>query len=625
MNRVAGIIGTAASLAERELSLSNAFYCSDAELKVIHPFPDVTLGWNAKSSLVAFANNSDLFVMVYGSAYARNHGNVRVDNISSAAELLLKHELLENPFQSELAGSFIGFMGNRDGHRLLFGDPTGNRGPYFLNLKKELVFASHPLVCARLSGITELDRDLEDFLLIYGFLPEGRTAYRDVRLLGAGKLLSYSKGDCSEQNVGIIAQNSPAITQPNSDNELYDQLYEVLLSCTNDQLTTHGEVGVFLGGFDSALIAALLHRLGKRVRTYSFYYADTEYNQPHTDTLAAFLDCEHTWVNITPEVISKGLENYAEQYVQPTNWLNYLIQTTCVCERMRRNGIEYAYSGDGCDAIFLGYPGTYKRTYTFSRLPKLPGFLVSALIEIFSRPALDRRIGHPYRVAMSMLRATAMSMPARAFLTFRVMDETTVRALRLHDKPTHDETLESMVDRLAQSFNGCSIQRLGYAAKGFVSPNRAKLLACADVAGVSVHSPYMHPELRDFVAGIPDHMLREQSQNRLEDPGKICLMRMAERHHLLPVDVIYQTKLAAIDSPIDDWLESELRPSLDRALSGLPFKADPRQIDALTKRTWAEQLYKRHVGSTRVISDAISLLATYGAICGALTKTTPDR
>ena len=119
---------------------------------------------------------------------------------------------------------------------------------------------------------------------------------------------------------------------------------------------------------------------------------------------------------------------------------------------MREDGIDYAYSGDGCDAVFLGYPGTYKRTLTFARLPQLPSWLVKTLISILARPTLDRAIGHPYRVAMNLLRATARPMPERAFLSFRVLDEITLTTLRQGNKPEQYETIEAISKRLSEPF-----------------------------------------------------------------------------------------------------------------------------------------------------------------------------
>lgn len=623
MIQIAGIVNSHTSEDERTNIIVDALSSQKSSCKIVHPCKSMTLGWTSTSRLVAFERDNDKFAFVYGSAYSTSSTDaiVSVDAPGEFARLLLRTGCNLNISKLGVHGSYIAITGDRSGQFIICGDPEGNRGPYYTWNEKLLLFANHPLACARLNKRPEVDRGLEDFLLIYGFLPYGRTVYRDVRSLSkSNAIVSVGQGCSVVHNKQRSVQSSTEIVVPESEEALYDRLYELLLMCVKEQLPAARDIGVLLGGFDSALVAALLHKLGKKVHTYSFYYSDNSYNQPHVHTLARFLGCNHYWVHITPDVISKGINDYAKHYVQPSNWLNYLIQTTRACEEMRRNGIEYAYSGDGCDAMFLGYPGTYKRTSYFSRLPRLPSSLVSSLVYVLSQPLLDRSIGHPYRVAMNMLRAMSKPMPERAFLTFRIMDETTVYALRQGQEPDQDESTEDIVQNLAQPYAGSTIQRLGYISKSLISPNRAKLLAASDAAGVVVHSPYLHPALREFVAMVPDDMLRRQEQNSLADPGKVCLMRMAERHGLLPSEIIYQPKLAAIDAPIDAWFEAELRTSMSQALAGLPFEPDPRQLDAFIYRTVAERLYRRYIGSTRVISDAISLLVTYGAICGALSN-----
>lgn len=622
LNQLAGLTGAPGDRVSRENRLRKALKDSAAP-QITHPLPWVTLGWCGDAGLAAFATRDDRFALVFGSAH-RVTGNtdpgISVDNLEALTTYLVDHGIVDGQPLRGVGGSFIAVMGSQSGDLMLFGDPAGNRAPFFTNEGKTLAFASNPLICARLQVNPEVDRSLEDFLLVYGFYPDGRTAYRNVFQLQSGMELYYSGDKLKQHPLSVSTTVSPGSEIPGSDDALYNQLYDTLLACMEDQLATSPDAGVLLGGFDSALVASLLHRLGKRVHTYSFRYADAVYNQPHTDTLQDYLGCVHTWVDISPQIIAEGLDHYALHYVQPTNWLNYLIQTTHVCRQMRSDGIDYAYSGDGCDAVFLGYPGTYQRTLAFSRLPTLPAGLGKLLTAMLARTGPDRYFGHPYRVMLGMLRAMSRPMPSRAFLTFRVMDETTARAIRGNDIPPQDETIESVVSRLAEPFADLSIQRIGYAAKSLISPNRAKLLSCSDVAGVRVHSPYQHPDLRSFAAKIPDRLLREQGDSALSDPGKICLMRMAERHRLLPPEVIYQPKFAAVDSPVDEWFTGELRPALDHALAGLPFTPEKRHLEALIQVTRTEELYKRYIGSTRVISDAVSLLATYGAICGALNK-----
>ena len=623
MNRLGVLVGNTGEQAQRERRLRGAVYQDGVPIKVSHPSPHLSVAWSGNDQLAAVARQHDRFVLAYGSAYGisgSRKADVSVDDITGFAEHLLQRSGSSEFYLNDVEGSFIAVAGNQDDQILVSGDPTGNRAPYISVRGEELALSNQPLVCAKLSGSPQLDRGLEDFLLVYGFLPDGRTVYKNVRALQQGKLLRRQDGAWVENAFPGNGPPGPAADAPETEDVLFDRLYELMMRCTEDQLTSRPEVGVLLGGFDSALVAAVLQRLGKSVTTYSFRYADTEFNQPHTDTLSRYLGVKHRWIDITPEVIAAGLDRFAENYVQPTNWLNYVIQTVYVCEQMRDDGIEYAYSGDGCDSVFLGYPGTYKRTRAFARLPELPTSVVNALTGMFSWSQIDRSLGHPYRVAMNLMRSMALPMPARAFLTFRVMDEGTVRALRGTQAPTQDESVESIVRRLAEPYHGLPIQRLGYAAKGLVSPNRAKLVASLDVAGVRVHSPYMHTSLRRFAASVPVDMLREKSQSGVKDPGKICLSRMAEKHRMLPPEIIHQPKLAAIDSPVDGWFAGALRPSVEHALAGLPFVPDAKHVESLIKTTWAEDFYKRNIGSTRVISDAISLLTTYAAMASEVQR-----
>lgn len=620
MNIFAGLAGFDTSISDREARLRQALG-SQSDTTILHPADGISFGWVGDAALSAFKQNGSRFAAAHGQAYGIGGAcNVRLGQTDQLAEALVRHPPSVPDLQL-VVGAYIAATGDGNGSFRLQGDPSGGRAPYFCANGHELAFATHPLVCAQLLNQPTVDRGLEDFLLSYGFLPDGKTVYAGVTQLPLGKVLVQgAEGWAFEPLPSGIEKRS--FDPPASRTQLLDQLHEVMLACTRDQLNECEEVGVLLGGFDSALVAALLHKLGKRVRTYSFRYAESQYNQPHTDSLAHHLGCQHTWVDITPEVVAAGLESYGKSYVQPTNWPNYVIQTTQVGRRMVEDGLTQAYSGDGCDALFLGYPGTYKRTRAYAALPHIPPRIAQSLAAALESRALDRWLGHPYRVAMNLVRASGRPHPARSFLTFRILDDVSLRGLRSNDSPPQGESIESIVQRLAEPHAGLSLQRMGYASKALVSPNRAKMLGCTDVAGIGVVAPYMHPEMRRFTSTIPDELLRSAGPARLADPGKICLMEMASRHQLLPEEVIRQPKLAAIDSPIDDWFEGPLRDTLETCLQALPFEADPRHLSAMAKRTWAERAYKQHVGSTRVISDAAALLATYASACSALQKTT---
>ena len=620
MNRFAGVVAKGTATDERASLLLNAFGDDSEKLIIHHLLPDASIAWCGEDDLASLATDGSGFAATFGFGYSASGDDsprvVTPDSSASLAAYLLQRGNA-NPALG-LAGAFIALIGRKDGRHRLLGDHTGGRSPFYIVRNGMLAFASHPLTCARLAPNPQIDRSLEDFFLIHGFLPDGRTVYKDVFQVGPGSEVTQVSGSWAVVANDPPASGSEPSPAPSTEAELLEGLHDTMLRCLEEQLPQQPDVGVLLGGFDSALVASMLAGLGKRVHTYSFRYSDSEYNQPHTETLAKFLGCRHTWVDITPESIGQELASYGKRYLQPTNWINYVVQTANVAKQMRDDGLDFAYSGDGCDALFLGYPGTYKRTLTYSRLPRVPDPLVKLILLATGSQFLDRALGHPYRVGMNLVRALGREMPTKAFLSFRILDEVSVDALRNGDDPSQSESVEQIAARLAAPFAGTSIQRLGYAAKAFVSPNKAKMLACMDIAGIRVLSPYMHPHLKRFASGIPDSFLREKAQSDLSDPGKICLMKMATKYALLPDAIIHQPKLAAIDSPIDDWFSGVLRPDLERAFQALPFTADERHLRSLIEPTWAEVLYKRHIGSTRVISDAASLLASYGAFCAAL-------
>ena len=509
----------------------------------------------------------------------------------------------------------------------LAGDPLGLRTLYLWADDETTIFSSNISVLgAALAGDCQLDRSYEDFFLLQGFHPFGRTVLAGVQALPPATVrrvdLTGSEPDqLTHENRPIawpVTPPEPAATE----DELVEQLHTVFMEALSDQLPrTPGRVGVLLGGFDSALVAAALHALGAEVRTYSFHYEQDRFNQPHTDTLASHLGIEHTWVPIRVAHIEAGLRRYALDFNQPTNWPNYVIQTAVVLERMATDGIRFAYSGDGCDSVFLGYPGTYRRARLFELAGRTPRRLVDGAVRASSSQWMERRAGQPLRVARHLLRSGQRDPAVRSLLSFRILDEASLRHLRSEDAPHQAEEFEDIAEKLAAPHRHLSPVRLGYQGKSLVSPNKNKMVGGADQTGISVSAPYLHPTLKAFALSIPEELSRPGGDVPAKAAGKQILMKMADATGLLPPEVIYQKKVAAVDAPIDEWYEGPLRPVLDESFAGLPFDIDPAFASSLANRTLPERFFTRFIAADAVVSHAASLLATYGRY-GALVRGT---
>jgi asparagine synthase (glutamine-hydrolysing) len=509
------------------------------------------------------------------------------------------------------------------GKLMLGADPLGLRTLYYYVSPDETSFAygSNLRALAAVTGsISRLDRSLEDFFLIYGFLPWQRTPYQGVRAVPPGTLLEWSAGSITSHQIrssSVRASEQPLARLPEP--IIVRRLYETFMACVEEQASESADAAVLLGGVDSALVAAALHRLGKRVTTYSFSYADQRFDQPHTDTLVRHLRHEHHWVRIGPRVIAQGLQTYATVFNQPTNWPNYVIQTDYLCAAMREAGHQYCYSGDGCDALFMGYPSVARRARLVGGRWRLPKPALRILIGALGRYGLELRLGQVYRIGFNLLRLLTRSMPERGHLTFRIFDETSLPRLRNYvQAPPQDGPIDELLARLARGLDGMSPLRLAYLGKAAVSPNRAKIVGSEDHNGVIIQSPYLHPALRAFAVQLPDSLFRPKAEaHGQHDIGKYVLAKMAQSERLLPDEVIYQPKLAAIASPIDQWYANELRTTAEQMLKGLPFAVPQRYLQSLLADLTAERLYKKYLSTDQVTSHAISLLATYASFTAA--------
>ena len=157
-----------------------------------------------------------------------------------------------------------------------------------------------------------------------------------------------------------------------------------------------------------------------------------------------------------------------------------------------------------------------------------------------------------------------------------------------------------------------SYARKIYFGKSQISPNRNKLVSSMDVAGLMIESPYLHPALKAFAASLPDTALRPVGSESVKE-GKLLLMQLAESRELLPREIIFQPKFAAIKSPVDEWYAGTMRPFLLGMMRHLPFEANERYVRSLIQDLAVERFYKRYLSDDRVVGLAASLLATYAS------------
>lgn len=556
-----------------------------------------------------------LGMIIGGAPDWQGPGNPIDDPDAAAAYLLQRYRSHGTRFLDHVPGTYVLALHDSDkGEAFLATDPGGGHSLFVRETGEGIQFATNlSLMPTAFAGIT-LDRGLEDFVLGYQFLPHGRTVYAGVHALPGGTLLQWHQGHIERHKIAAWAGDAPDLSQASLE-EAMDALHDGFLQAIEDVAPTHERVAVMLGGFDSALVAAGLRRLGKTVETFTFEFADRSFNQPMTDRLSAEIGSSHHWVPIGPEVIADGMRNYARRFnltaVQP----HYPIESVEVCRAIRAAGLKHALTGDGCDGLFLGYPTIYRRTRVVEALAKIPAPVRSLAESVLGSRALERRLGHPLRVGRNLMTMLRREPLVRDHFAARALDNTSLEWARGEDLE-QERNVEDILRDLAQPVEHLSRVRRAYHSKALAGSNRNKVEGCFDTAGVAIVSPFSHPRFAKLAGSMSDELSRPQDGPA--NMGKHALMQMAVTRGLLPSEIVYQPKRSPAEAPVDGWYRGDLRPLMEDLLGQLPFDIDRGFADSLFSRKASEDLFRRKVALDTIASHALTALATYGAFNGVL-------
>lgn len=537
-----------------------------------------------------------------------------IDRPDDIAALLLKRFVdFPQTFLNDVIGQFVVIVGDKRYPRATVAtDASGLRKAYYTNTPNGIFFSTnlHLLSGAFPSG-PRPNREVEDFFLGYEFLPDSQTLYQDVFRLRSARL-DIEGNHLEEATIQACPAQANTADPPQTTDEgkVVADLYEVFMETMKLLMPSDKRVGVAMGGFDSALVASALCRLGKTVETYSFSFERNELNQPMIDRFCDAVPVKHHWVPITADVIAKGLEEYALWFNQIASQPHYLIQFGHVIATMQKHGIMHTFTGDGCDEVFLGYPIVHKRATIFSRMGRLPLPVRNLLLWLLSSALLERNLGQPLRILRNIITILARTEPTRGHITNRIFDDITLAHIRKSAPPVQPKSSEQILEELALGLDSLSPIRLAYHGKAAPGLNATRNEGAVSMSGLTIQSPFTHPMLTSFAKKLPDELSRPKEKSKSAVTGKYILMRMAEDHGLLPSEIIYQPKASPVTSLSDYWLMNDLQNLVKQLLTDLPFQYDRRNIQALSSYKLAEELFRKRTLGQFAFKN-VSLLLTY--------------
>lgn len=390
----------------------------------------------------------------------------------------------------------------REKKLLLARDPLGMKPLYYTarGMAGGWAFASEIKAFLALPGFrAEVDpRSLQQYLEFGYVFDASDTMLDGVHKLPPGHAMQIVAGGAGAP-YAFFTRPAVRAAAERSVEQTADELHATLSQVVQEHLVADVPVGLLLsGGLDSSVIAALAAR-HSRVATISMGFAESAIDErAYARTVANHIGSEHQEVLIHQHEIVENLEDMVLFFDDLfADWGT--LSTRLLYKKCRDLGVKAVLVGEGSDELFAGYP-------VFQAADNGRGPAAWQLFQLYRRYA-GRRYGSQFREFFALMQKYRAQRDGSMF-----------EAVRL--------------------FESCNQMPNNYVMK-------------VDKASMSVSVEARAPYLDRRVAGLAYSIPR--SQLLAEGTDKFVLRKMAERHQLLPGEIIWRTKFGA--SIAASWMD----------------------------------------------------------------------
>lgn len=322
-------------------------------------------------------------------AFAQQNVSLRTNSDSEVLVEGLHRE--GRAYIEKLRGMYAFAYWNRATRTLtLARDRFGEKPLYYCETPEGFLLFASEIGALRAAGLASFDHAADavaDYFL-YGYVPEPKSIYRQVRRLEPGTTLTAGPN----RRTALHRYWRPAFDPDGAMDfrAAQGELLDLLDDAVEAQRVADVPLGAFLsGGVDSAAIVSSMALKGGEVRTCTIGFDDASADEREAARRTATrYHTEHSEDVATLEVaglIDRIAAIYGEPFADPS-----AIPTYLVCGAARRH-VTVALSGDGGDEIFGGYR-RYRMFAAEDRLRRaLPAGLRAATFGALGRiyPKLD--------------------------------------------------------------------------------------------------------------------------------------------------------------------------------------------------------------------------------------------
>ncbi len=468
-------------------------------------------------------------------------------------------------------GMFAFALWDRNRQALFLARDRLGKKPLYYSLLGDgcLVFASELKALLVHPGLKrELDPCAVEDYFAYGYVPDPRTALRDVYKLPPAHTLLIERG--RPMTLPREYWDMPfASVGPISEADAQAELIERLRDAVRVRLISEVPLGAFLsGGVDSSAVVAMMAGLSKEpVTTCSISFGDPAFDESaYAANVAQRYGTRHRVERVAPDdfdLVDNLVTVYDEPYADSSAMPTYR-----VCELARRQ-VTVALSGDGGDEALAGYR-RYRLFLFEERLRRLMPLAVrrplfSLLGTLYPKADWAPRV---FR-AKTTFQALARDSVEGYFHGVSILPDALRAQLfsdafrRRLDGYRAIEVFRHHARRAPTDDSLALVQYLDY--KTYLPGDILTKVDRASMAhSLEVRAPLLDHQLLEWISGLPASLKYRAGE------GKYILKKALEPY--LSKEILYRSKMG-FSVPLASWFRGPLRTRLRDAVLGNSLKA----------------------------------------------------
>lgn len=454
------------------------------------------------------------------------------------------YEEFGDDFVSRLHGMFaLALWDGRRRRLTLARDRMGKKPLVYAWTREGFVFASEIQALLSLGIDRAVDEQAIRDYLTYGYIGAPRTAFRLIRKVRPGQVLSLSEGSLEERPYWRLSfEPKRRLDEPDA----IAALDAAFAKAVTTRLISDVPLGAFLsGGLDSSTVVAYMARASAApVSTFAIGFTDADFSELRYARIVAerFGTDHHEFVvepsaaDVLPMLVRHLGEPFADSSVIPTYYV----------AKMARRHVTVALNGDGGDELFAGYD-RYRGAMLAKRLELVPEPL-RRLVATLSQRIPDPNLPRAIQRARRFLATLDQSSEARylRWIGYFVTDD--IVGPRLRATGLDQDWMEPATTEARPSDE---LERLLAVDMRTYLPGDllVKMDIASMAASVETRSPFLDHQLIELVTGLPSAL-------KLRGRSKYLLRRLMRG--TLPNEVLDRGKMG-FGVPVGRWIRGPLQ------------------------------------------------------------------